>query len=491
MPADKARFEWRSGTGPTIFVGLGPEPDKIPEWFELSDDETIFYLESPSFIEQVEGWPERVPANFRPLEPEMFTAALAAHARVARYLPVQNALPSFYGPLTARLCLGDRDRPKQKRTVWLPVDENGLLVEELARAFEKSGWTVIRINHEPLGRHPGRALPECLQNGVPDLFLSINFKGLDHFGLGQAILREAGTRVAVWLVDNPFNLLTSVKAEAWRDLDLFVTDHSFIGPLIETGARRVTHLPLAASPALFETGGTLPPHARDLDGRLVFVGRSQFPDRDKFFAGETVPDDAKALIRSGDDVTRHDFHWWRDRLNIEPLWPGNRVRAVGAGAEFASSEWKRDCLNGAGRIVIFGDDGWKALNNPDADVRPVVDYYAHLPAIYKTAGVILNVTGMQLPAGLNQRNFDVWCAGGFLLTDIHPGLEIFPDELVEPIVYSRPGDIHDMVIRHREETPKKHALRRAWRECIAKHHTYRNRVKTILETMFSNLAQNA
>lgn len=491
MPADKARFEWRSGAGPTIFIGLGPQPDKIPEWFELSKEEDILYLESPAFAEQVEGWSERVPANFRPLAPEAFTAALSADARIARYLPVQNAFPSFYGPLTARLCLGNRFRPKRARTVWLPVGENALLIEELARAFDKSGWTTVRIDHESLGRRPGSVLPEYLRDGVPDLFFSVNFKGLDHFGLGQAILREAGARVAIWLVDNPFNLLTSVKTEAWRDLDLFVTDHSFIGPLIETGARRVTHLPLAASPALFATGGTLPPHARDLDGRLVFVGRSQFPGRDKFFAGETVPDDGKIAAGTGDGVTRHDFHWWRERLGVKPLWPGNRVRAVGAGAEFASSKWKRDCLNAAGRIVIFGDDGWKELDNPEADARPAVDYYAHLPAIYRTAGVVLNVTGMQLPAGLNQRNFDVWCAGGFLLTDAHPGLDIFPSELVEPIVYSRPADIHDMVIRHREETPQKQALRRAWRECIGKHHTYRNRVETILETMFFNLAQNA
>ena len=285
------------------------------------------------------------------------------------------------------------------------------------------------------------------------------------------------------MVDNPFNLLTGVKTEAWRELNLFVTDHSFIGPLIENGARRVTHLPLAASPALFEAGGALPEHARDVRGGLVFVGRSRFPDKAKFFAGETVPVDAAKLVAEAIGTTRFDYHWWRDRLDIAPLWPGNRVRAVGAGAEFASELWKHRCLNAAGRITIFGDDGWKALENPDAQVRPPVDYYDHLPALYREAGIVLNVTGMQLPAGLNQRNFDVWCAGGFLLTDTHPGLNIFPDELVEQVTYSRPGDIHDLVIRHREETPEKQALRQAWRECVLAGHTYRNRVDTVLQAL--------
>ena len=487
MPADKAHFEWRVSRtldeAPVVFLGLGPKPEKVPGWFDLPDDETFFYLESPDFTNQVDGWLERVPANFQPMAVEDFTVTSSARAHVVRYLPAQKAFPSFYGPLTARLALSDRPRPRLERTVWLPVGDDALLVEELARAFADEGWRVVRIDHESLGRHPGKVLPDYLQEGVPDLFFSINFRGLDHFGLGQAILREAGVKVAVWMVDNPFNLLTGVKTKAWRELNLFVTDHSFISPLIGNGARRVTHLPLAASPALFQSGGTLPDHARDIKGKLVFVGRSRFPDKDKFFAGETVPQDAAALVADSTAPLRPDYHWWRDRLSVEPLWPGNRGRAVGAGAEFASAAWKRRCLNAAGQIIIFGDDGWQDLDSPDADARPVVDYYAHLPALYRTAGVVLNITGMQLPAGLNQRNFDVWSAGGFLLTDTHPGLQIFPAELVEPTAYSRPGDIHDMVIRHREETPEKHALRRAWQECILKDHTYKNRVETIFRAM--------
>ena len=58
-----------------VFLGLGPEPDKVPEWFDLPEDETFFYLESPDFIGQVDGWLERVPANFVPMAPEEFTVA--------------------------------------------------------------------------------------------------------------------------------------------------------------------------------------------------------------------------------------------------------------------------------------------------------------------------------------------------------------------------------------------------------------------------------
>ncbi|MBG0789847.1 MAG: glycosyltransferase [Desulfovibrionaceae bacterium] len=486
MPAAVDRFEWTdapaSGRAPVVFLGLGPEPEKLPEWFDLPDRE-IRFLECPAFARQVDGWQRRVPANFRPMADDEFTRDLAAGARVVRYLPAHRAFPSYFAPLSARLALRAADLQKRGRTAWIPASGDDLLCRELAQALRGAGYEVDLIDHEPPERHPGRVLPELLAQGVPDLFLSVNFKGLDPFGLGHAILREAGVQVGIWLVDNPFNLLTAVKSGYWKCAKLFVTDHSFIGPLIGEGARWATHLPLAASPALFESGGVLPENAQGLKDRLIFVGRSEFPDRDRFFAGITVPPELADRVNADADGRRFDYHWWRDRTRIARLWPGNAVRAVGAGAEWAGRKWKLDCLRAAGRIVVFGDPGWQGLANHGADLRGPVDYYAHLPAVYRAAAATLNVTGMQLPAGLTQRHFDVWCAGGFLISDANPGLNIFPPELVDPIRFTRPGDIRDLFLRHREETQAKRELRAAWKECVLADHTYADRVRTIIAAL--------
>lgn len=483
MPAAREQFEWsRPGDGRVVFLGLGPFPELLPEWFGIGSREILF-LECPDFTDQVENWRERIPDNFRSIAPEEFTRDLAHTARVVRYLPTQRAFPSFFAPLTARFVLDSANPPQKGKTVWLPVAGDDLLCRELAQAFEETGYAVTMLDHLALGRHPGQVLPKLLDKGVPDLFFSINFKGLDPYGLGHAILREAGVHVGVWLVDNPFNLLTAVKSEYWRTTKLFVTDHTFIGPLIGEGARWASHLPLAASPPLFETGGVLPEHAEGLEDRLVFVGRSEFPDKKKFFAGLAIPAKQAELVRKGEDGERFDYHWWHDQLGITPLWPGNRVREIGAGTEWAGRKWKRHCLEAAGPVMIFGDNGWQGLANPDTNVRGPVDYYTHLPAVYRSAAAVLNVTGMQLPAGLTQRHFDVWCAGGFLLTDAHPGLDIFPKELVEPIRFTQAADIHDLFVRFRRETDVKQELRAAWRDCILSGHTYAHRVGTILTVL--------
>ncbi|BCS87833.1 glycosyltransferase family protein [Pseudodesulfovibrio sediminis] len=487
MPATPEQFEWRVNKtlddAPVVFLGLGPEPDKVPEWFDLPNDEIIFFLESQAFIDQVKDWEPRLPENFQRITPEEFTRDSAANAHVVRYLPVQRAFPTDFGPLTARITLGDKELPRLNKTVWIPTSDTDLLGRELAQAFRDAGYSVTMIDHVQLGKHPGNTLPEILQEGVPDLFLSVNFKGLDHFGLGYTILKEAGAEVAIWLVDNPFNLLTSVKALYWKNARLFVTDHTFIGPLINTGAKWVTHLPLGTSRELFETGGELPQHGHGLEDRLVFVGRSAFPDKDKFFAGLTVPADQMTTIKNHPHEKRYDFHWWTEQLKTLPPWPGNAIRQIGAGAEWAGKHWKKVCLESAGPIVIFGDTGWQALDNDRAEVRGPVDYYDHLPAIYRSASVTLNATGMQLPAGLTQRHFDVWCAGGFLITDANPGLQIFPDELVDPIRYTKPDEIRDLFLQYRQETETKQELRAAWRECILQDHTYANRVETILTAL--------
>ncbi|MEF2144162.1 MAG: DUF3880 domain-containing protein [Desulfovibrionaceae bacterium] len=338
----------------------------------------------------------------------------------------------------------------------------------------RAGYEVRYQDHESLGRHPGTVLPRLLAEGAPELFLSVNFKGLDPYGLGAAILREAGTRVAVWMVDNPFHILPAIKSAYWRTLRLFVTDHSFIGPLMEHGARWAAHLPLAACPELF-LGTALPGHGHGLEDRLVFVGRSRFPDRDKFFAGEAAEPGNTAAPEE-----RKDYHWWRARHPGVVLWPGNEVRRIGAEAEASGLKWKRDCLRAAGPVTVFGDEGWRDEGLDQAELRPFVDYYAHLPAIYHAAAAVLNVTGMQLPCGLTQRHFDVWSAGGFLLTDTHPGLKIFPDELTAPVRFAAPSEIRPLFERFRDESPDKGALRDAWRTLILREHTYHNRVAAIL-----------
>lgn len=341
----------------------------------------------------------------------------------------------------------------------------------------------------------------------PDLFFSVNFHGLDKHGETFTAFRDKGVPVAVWLVDNPWNLLSGLRSEFWKDTFLFVTDPSFIPGLKAHGARHAAFLPLATDPAVFARhgGGRMPPQngqtGTDAVRSVVFAGRSAFPGKERFFLGQSVPEalrkEAAAVMNKGG---RPDFFWWLNTLypteeaaggnGPVPLWPGGAARRASFGAEETSLAWRAACLRhaaGAG-LTVYGDSGWADhfRDMPDrVELRPPVDYYTSLAPIYASAPFSLAVTSFLLPHGLNQRHFDVWAAGGFCIMDRCPGLDIFPPDLVEPVAFMQPEEIPDIVARYAANPAEKETLSAAWRATILGGHTYPVRMRAMTESVFS------
>lgn len=374
--------------------------------------------------------------------------------------------------------------------VILPGTGAELLRRELATAFSSAGCRVQEAHpaalHDPA--HAER-LSELL-DGRPTLLFSVNFQGLTPLRPTLDMLKAARGAAAVWCVDNPWNLLAGMRDPRWKSLPIYVTDESFVGPLREHGAERVFHLPLAAAPELFSPDPRREhcyPPPNNL-APFVFVGRSAFPGKDAFFAGQTLPEDLTgkvgAILEQGE---RPDFNWWEEALGCGrgEFWPGKKARRPALGAEEANLAWRSLCLRAAAKAAagsaaldIFGDTGWRALLPKGARLREPVDYYTRLPGIYANARFSLCLTSLQLPRGLNQRHFDVWMAGGFCLSDATPGLALFPDELVRPVTFSHPAQIPALA--------EKADLRRAeliagWREHLLEKHCYSHRVRVVLE----------
>ncbi|WP_449242305.1 glycosyltransferase family protein [Desulfovibrio sp.] len=466
-------FDPLGGDGPLLFLGLGPEPAALPDWFPEAGDGAAFVERPETEAALGPEFTAAIPEHFRRLKPEELTPGLFRSRRVLAFRQNMRLAPSFWGPILARHGLALLAPPPARPVVWLPGDEHGLLFRELEAAFTAQGLTARRVPADPA------ALPALLRDERPLLFFSVNFRGLDAHGEAFHLLDQAGVTVAAWCVDNPFHLLSGIKAGFWTALRLFVTDRWFLEPLRRLGAGHVEHLPLALDPA-FAAPGPLPERVGPLAGRLLFVGRSAFPDRAGFFAGARVPEnllaEARDLLAAGE---RPDFAWWAGRLGIAALWPGNEARRAGLGADESGRFWRALCLGRAPGLTVIGDDGWRDLL-PGADLRPPVDYYGGLAAAYREAACCLNVTNLILPSGLTQRHFDVWGTGGFLLSDANPGLDIFPADLTRSVTFHRAEDIPGLFKRFASDSPEKRDLARAWREELAARHTYARRVAQVL-----------
>ncbi len=472
--------------GAILILGLGPSPS-VAAALAAESRAGVSYVESEEFASQMtSAWREAVPKGWTRLSPDEAAERAGEFGAILLYGQNPRLFPSFWGPLLAairlRLVPGP-DAPVRSNAIILPGTENSLLVREMAEAFAHCGKTVIAADPADL---PAK-LPGVLANGGAGLFFSVNFAGLDPFGQTYYRMRAAGIETAVWCVDNPFHLISGLKAPFWRKAALFVTDDWFLEPLRNEGAERVFHLPLAA-PAAFFSPAPLPetPGYSGLAQRILFVGRSRFPGRDAFFAGQTVPPalaaESKDMIARGE---RPHFGWWREKLGIGALWPGNEGRAAGFGAETASLALRRECLLAALPLglTIHGDAGWRAELPPGADIRPEVDYYGPLAGMYAKAGYGLNLTSLLLPHGLTQRHFDVFAAGGRLLTDASPGLRLFPRELVQPFVFAGPGDIARVVKRLEGERALRDDLARGMRAHLFQRHRYEHRALAVLEAL--------
>ena len=479
LAAGEAAFEALTAGGRPLFLGLGPDPGVAAA---LAGGQPADWLECPDFEAAMgPAWLTCLPAGWRRLTPDELTPGRVRDARVIRYRQNSRLFPSFWGPVLARIQLALLPGPDQAaRTpgVILPRPAKGLLEPEIARALTVLGRPAIDIAPEACPA----ALAALLARETPSALLSINGAGLDDEGISAALAAEAGVPLAIWFVDNPFHILGRFRGGFWKQALLAVTDDSFIEPLHRLGAARTLHLPLGAS-AHFLAAAPTP----GLADRAVFVGRSAFAGRDTFFAGCRLPDGltdmARAMVADGG---RPDYFWWPEKLGAGPLWPGKAGRAAGLGAETASLALRAGALAavaGAVPLAVYGDAGWRELLPESVTLRPPVDYYGALPGIYAGAGVTLNATSLLLPRGLTQRHFDVWAAGGCLITDATPGLELFPTGLTAPVCYASPGQAGALAASLLAQPRRRADLAASWREAIAAGHRYEHRLAALLERL--------
>lgn len=417
--------------------------------------------------------------------PEAEIEKYAQKCRIFFYRPNLRIDPRFWTPILGKL-EGQTWRQDKTFTAWLPGNNTQLLHRELFEALAKAGFARICTAETP----NIRTLAQSLDHALPSLAISVNFRGLDAVGRVFSLLNEAGVPLAIWLVDNPFNLLQAIPHPWWQEANVFVTDPGFLAPLARYGAKHAHFLPLAASSHMFREPGEPEPAA-------LFVGRSAFPDQKSYFAGLRLPEPilatAKMLLKknaAGTSRILPDFHWWAKELDA-PLWPGKKERLVAFGADTVNALYRAQWLatSAFSNLRIIGDSAWRTLL-PGREILSPVDYYGQLPDLYGRAICVLNVTGLLMPGSLNQRHFDVWAAGGYLITNDSPGLDLFPEELVRPMALAVPNDVIGKIDRLRENLPRRLTLVKDWQKLIKKAHTYDVRLKELCDLLAVQLPRD-
>lgn len=516
LNTNAAAFEmWPAPSAATrlLVLGLGPyTATEHPYFADIAEKYTeILWLECPYF-EQALGSPPALPSRWRRLNKAEALHEIrqcgVQHCDVRLYRQNLRLFPEFWGPIwgeVQRQSLQLPLFPVAAPTVLVLSDAGGLLSQELTSAFAEAGFSVKSLTHDPQQKASAhRQWQKILREHRPALVFSVNGQGLDAEGELFHLLQACQVPVALWFVDNPWHVLSRFRLPWWRGAQLFCTDAAFVEDLRRAGAAHISHLPLAAAPHMWQAQPYVSLCSADIPHgplqKILFVGRLAFPQRQAFFGAARVPDDilheALALVEQGGNP---HSHWWAHKLGLEPqqLWPGHAARTAGLGAEECALRKRLLWLQAAHHCGL-SHYGHKPADNETLQsaagfgrqfcdlpqkAHPPVDYYGGLARLYATAAYTLNVTSLLLPHGLTQRHFDVWAAGGFLLTDASPGLDIFPTHLVDEICLTHPQDLAPRLRRLDADPAHRRHLQEAWKEHLRAKHCYKHRIATICEQM--------
>lgn len=109
------------------------------------------------------------------------------------------------------------------------------------------------------------------------------------------------------------------------------------------------------------------------------------------------------------------------------------------------------------------------------------DYYEKAPKIFKQSKINLNISYRGIKSGVPLRCFDIMGAGGFLLSNFQSGfLDLFiPGE--DFIFFENKEDLLQKVGYYLTHEKERQAIAKSGHDKVAASHTYRHRVKEMLD----------
>lgn len=464
-----------------LILGIGENiRDILPH---TEQKEQIYLLDCPEFLEQVS--PD-IPQNFRPLTKESLFSLLnqnnfTENTDILFYKQNLQLFPGFWTDILTglrRLLLPQHSGGSQEKHIFLSGSDKDLLHKELMQAVREIGCVPVELNHKGT-----QEILELLDACNPVLYLSINAGSLDSAGIVYSWLKKKHIPLALWFVDNVWNIVSGINQSWWKDCSLFLTDFSFSGQLQAEGAKKVYSLPLASHniPAAYADIPQIP---------LFFVGNSSFANKNKYFSGCKLDwqfeQNLYRLVRKNLENRQKlpDFHEIRSMLfPNDKLWQTASHKTIGYAAANADLFLRKLWLENLSPLIqIMGDNAWQDILKTQHVFHAPVNYYTTLPSYYKNSFFTLNLTSLLMPANLSQRHFDVWKHHGFLLSSPSQGMDIFPHDIIPLITAENPQDCLSKLEYFLTRPQEKSDIQKTMQNEISTKHTYAKRLQYILDT---------
>ncbi|GMW00145.1 MAG: hypothetical protein AMXMBFR84_12830 [Candidatus Hydrogenedentota bacterium] len=361
------------------------------------------------------------------------------------------------------------------------------------RAAESLGWQVTSVPTVMEGVLSKKLLGEFIAKVFefrPDFILCVNFGGLDLDGIIANFLFDLNLPFVVWVVDDPRTILMDTRTQVTDNTVVLTWDRAYISYLSGLGFKHIHWIPLATDTTLFNSE---PPGYWSRSPS--FVGNSMVD----FSHREWLPLLHQPVLKTFVEYAFAEGLVTRDRFGegIEAILGSDIVSALDAETRrrvemiFFIEGTRRlrhaivERLASEG-LTVYGDEGWSDILCQSGGW---IGYEAELPAFYRECPLNLNVTSIQMPNAVNQRVFDCPAAGGFLLTDNQPDLDVLFSKDSETAVYHSLEDCVEKFRFYMNNPRARTAITERARTRILEEHTYAHRlwaIEGILKSIFAS-----
>ncbi|WPP41202.1 glycosyltransferase [Paenibacillus hunanensis] len=326
----------------------------------------------------------------------------------------------------------------------------------------------------------------------PDIVLGYGFVGILKSSDGHFLLRESNIPVVCLHYDNPLFVLDEQFEQEFIQYPEyyyhFVWDKHCQELLQGRGVLNVHPIMLATNEKKFYVH----PYALQEEGTLAFVGslgESQFRKEEsleQMFINYVIKEKLNnfdqplhEICQAAEQLTQ--FQAVQAVRQQQPLlfykYIYYSIHAQG------SSIYRNNILSNLSGVDLHVYGASQQTGHPSSIIYHEPVPYAHLSATYQQYAVNLNISSLQLETSVNNRVFDVFASGAFVLSDYKTDMDIVFPGVSEEISFH---DLEDLVIKadyfltHPEQRIE---LTMAIREHILNHHTYVHRAQEIMSCL--------
>lgn len=337
-------------------------------------------------------------------------------------------------------------------------------------------------------------LSETIHKKVPDVVFSVAY-----FAVISKICNKENIRYISWTYDNPHVMLYS-RTVINPCNTVYVFDKTLYMQFHKAGINTVHYLPLASNPDRLDTV------VADLPGELSFVYDisflgSLYLEKNNYYDQmiSALPDYAKGYLSAltAAQLKIRGYNFVEDSLGpvIKDMYAALPMEIQPGGMETLEYLYTQYIINRritaieridlletvAGKYTVDLFTHYKGYDIPGLRNHGPVDYNNEMPRVFRRSKINLNITLRGIQSGIPLRAFDIMGSGGFLLSDFQADfMDIFvPGE--DFVYYEDKDDLLQKIDYYLSHEEERVAVARNGHDKIAAKHTYRHRVKEMLD----------